>query len=399
MEVSSGPEAISSSPVTVVGDDSHTTFWGADAQKVWRDLLDAGPLMHPGPDLVVATSTAAVREALRDPAVFSSNPDAGYFGSETGAIPVQIDPPEHSRYRKMLDPLFSPRVMAGLASEIEQIVNDRIDTFIDRGNVEFCSEFAVPFPSETFLRLMGLPLDELEEFLRIKEDMIRPEGATEAERQAVQERAGAWTFDYFSRALAQREDEMTDDVLGAFVRFEQEGRLTREETLNICLLFIPAGLDTVTDTLECSFAFLAQHPDHQRQLADDGELCVRAVEELLRYESPVPTVNRVAMSDASLAGCPVSKGQRVDVLLAAANHDPALFPEPDRVDFRREPNPHIAFGAGIHRCVGSNLARLELRIALREWHRRIPSYRLRQPQQIMYRRGMREIESLQLEFA
>jgi cytochrome P450 len=391
-------ETLRCSHLTVIADDWTTSVWGADAPQIWRQMVDSVPVMYPVENLAVATSTEAIRAALRNPAVFSSNPDAGYFGSETGAIPVQIDPPEHSRFRKMLDPLFAPRTMAARANEVERAVNDCIDTFIDRGSVEFCSEFAVPFPCETFLRVMGLPLEQLDDFLRVKQDMIRPAGTSPAERHAVQERAAAWTFDYFSRALADRQNNLGDDVISALVQLEADGRLTRDETLNICLLFIPAGLDTVTDTLECSFAFLAGHPQHQTQLADDLDLCSPAVEELLRHESPVPIVNRVAMSDTTLEGCPVSKGQRIDVLLAAANHDPRVFGDPEHVDFLRQVNPHVAFGGGIHRCVGSNLARLELRIAFREWHRRIPNYWLRDGEQIEYGRGMREIESMNLEF-
>jgi cytochrome P450 len=375
-----------------------TSIFGCDAREVWKAMRAEGPLLHPNPGAVVAVSTTAVKEALHDPAVFSSHPSAGYFGSETGAIPLQVDPPLHSRYRKLLDPMFSPRLMAEREDDIAQWANDLIDAFVGGGSVDFSKQFAVPFPSIVFLRMMGLPTDELDEFLAFKEQMIRPEGADEEARKLVQNQAAGWIFGYVSEALALREHELTDDILSQFVRLERDGKLTRDETLNICLLFLPAGLDTVTDTLECSMVFLAGSPDHQRQLAEHPELAGRAAEELLRFETPVPTVSRIAMSDATLDGCPVAKGTRVRVMLSQVNHDPEIYPDADTVDFERETNPHIAFGGGVHRCVGSNLARVELRVALREWHRRIPSYRLQEGFVPKYRQSLREIEHLPIEF-
>ena len=266
--------------------------------------------------------------------------------------------------------------MAEREQEVADLANQLIDTFVERGSCDFSTEFALPFPSVVFLRLMGLPTDRLDEFVKAKEGMIRPVGETEADRQAMRMETGAWIFEYFSSALDAHAENDTSDVLGTFLALEQEGRLTRDETLNICLLMLAAGLDTVTDTLECSFAFLAQNPAHQRQLADDPDLAAGAVEELLRFETPVPTVARIAMAATEIDGCPVAAGERVRPILAVANIDPDVHGDPDAVDFARPSNKHLAFGAGVHRCVGSHLARLELRVALREWHRRIPSYRL-----------------------
>jgi cytochrome P450 len=212
------------------------------------------------------------------------------------------------------------------------------------------------------------------------------------------EKTSAWIFSYFAGALDRKVTEPADDILSYLVRLEGEGHLTRDETLNVCLLLLAAGLDTVTDTLGCSFAFLSQHPDHQRQLADDPSLVPAAVEELMRFETPVPVVNRIATADTVVDGCPVSAKQKVRVLLAIANHDPETFGDPDVVDFARYGNRHVAFGGGVHRCLGSHLARLELRVATREWHRRIPEYRLRDGHQISFRPSLREIPHLPLEF-
>ena len=349
--------------------------------------------------MAVVTSTAGVEQVLHDAAIFSSNPDAMYFGSETGAIPLQVDPPDHSRYRKMLDPLFAPRRMAEREQEVTDFANQLIDTFVERGSCDFSTEFALPFPSVVFLRLMGLPTDRLDEFVKAKEGMIRPVGETEDERQAMRMETGAWIFQYFTSALEAHAENDTSDVLGTFLALEQEGRLTRDETLNICLLMLAAGLDTVTDTLECSFAFLAQNPAHQRQLADDPDLAAGAVEELLRFETPVPTVARDRDGGDRDRRLPGGRGRT-----AADRSSPSrtwiprctatLTPSTSHVP-RTSTSPSAR---ACHRCVGSHLARLELRVALREWHRRIPSYRLAEGHVVTFSQGLREIVHLPIEF-
>jgi cytochrome P450 len=398
MDFTFGHNLVETSPVSVVNDEFETSIWGADAHEVWKALRDAGPVVRPNPAMVVVTTTESVTHVLRDPKVFSSNPSAGYFGSETGAIPLQIDPPAHSGYRKVLDPLFTPTKMAAKEAEIAAVANEFIDAFIDRGACDFARDFAVPFPSAVFLKLMGLPYDNLSEFLRVKEALIRPHGATEDDRNAVRGEMGAWIYNYFNGALDASSGDPKQDILGHFVALEREGRLSRDEVLNTCLLLLAAGLDTVTDTLENAYAFLARNPSHQRQLADNPQLATAAIEELLRYDTPVPTVSRVTMVDTEITGCPVAAGQKVLVLLPNANHDPAIYGNPDDVDFERKVNPHMAFGAGVHRCLGSHLARVELRVALREWHRRIPSYRLADGATLSYRVNLREIDHLPLVF-
>lgn len=385
---------------SVLGKDFGDVIYGADAQQLWLKMMAAGPVIASplDPKHVVTTTAEASNQVLRDPGVFSSGPDALYFGSDTGAIPLQIDPPDHSRYRKLLDPLFTPKLMNAREDQIVAIVNRLIDQFIERGSCDFSNEFALPFPSEMFLTLMGLPMSELDSFQRVKEDMIRPAGNTDEERIAKQGEASMWIVNFINSAMAERETKETDDILSYFLKLEKEGILTREETLNICILFIPAGLDTVTDSLENTFAYLAQHPEHRKQIVDNPDLIHLAVEELLRYETPVPSVVRITRQDTEVSGCPLSKGTRVRVSLAAINLSDTTVVNPMDVDFTREINPHVAFGAGIHRCVGSYLARIELRVALREWHKRIPEYSLQPGFELKYRRGLREIDQLPLVF-
>jgi cytochrome P450 len=372
-------------------------IWGEDAQQRWVEMANASPI-HPFARGVIVAGATAVDEVLHDPKRFSSDPRAVYLGSDTGLIPLQVDPPAHVRYRKMLDPLFAPRKMQALEDRVAALVNRCIDAVVEDGRCDFSEAVAVPVPSGTFLELLGLPLSGLDDFLRLKDDMIRPPGATLQEQDARRTASSKEVFALFAEALDDRHRGPRDDLLSHFAALESSGDLTRVESLNICHLLLTAGLDTVTDTLECSIAFLARHPDHRRQLVEDPSVIPHAVEELLRYESPVPLIARVAEADTEVGGCPVHRDAPVNVLIASFNLDESMFPDPFAVDFNRDANGHIAFGAGVHRCLGSHLARMELRVVLREWHRRVPEYRLVDGHVLQYSASLREIRHLPLEF-
>jgi cytochrome P450 len=174
--------------------------------------------------------------------------------------------------------------------------------------------------------------------------------------------------------------------------------LSDEDVIDISFLMILAGLDTITDTLTCSFKFLAEHDAHRHQIVDDPSVIPAAVEELLRWETPVMSIIRVAHADGEIEGCPVRKGDFVLACLGSANTDENEFENAAEVEFTRNPNRHIAFGGGIHRCLGSHLARQELRVALREWHRRIPHYALPPSFVPQYSDGLRSVRNLTLLF-
>ena len=233
----------------------------------------------------------------------------------------------------------------------------------------------------------------------MKNGILRPGGNTPdpEERMKIQRDTGQDIYRYFDEILDKRAANPEDDILTHFLTAEVDGdKLTRDEILDICFLFLIAGLDTVTDSLTCFFAFLAQHADHRRMIVDDPSVIPAAVEELLRWETPVPGVPRFCTQDTEVAGCPVKTGDSILVSVGAANVDPAEFPDGFDVRFDREANPHIAFGGGVHRCLGSHLARRELRVALREWHRRIPEYQLKPGIELEYEPGLRCVENLEL---
>jgi cytochrome P450 len=326
------------------------------------------------------------------------------MGNERPLIPLQIDPPVHKKYRKILDPIFSPRQVALLEPEISTLVNDVIDRFEDRDEIDFAAEFSVPFPSQVFLTLLGLPLDELPRFLAMKDGIIRPDHVVGSPRDSAAAQAHLRStadsiYDYFAEVLAERRREGNghDDLLSRFMSAEIDGeRLTDDDIVDIAYLFLIAGLDTVTASLDCFFGYLCSHPAQRDRLVADPALVPSAVEELLRWETPVMGVVRIATQDTELGGCPIRSGQQVSVLLGAANTDDAEFGDGDEVVLDREANRHLAFGGGVHRCLGSHLARLELRVALREWHRRIPTYSLAPGHQLSYTMGIRSVDTFPL---
>ncbi len=340
-----------------------------------------------------------VLAALRSPERFTSA--AGQLGiGEQPLLPLEVDPPIHSSYRRMLNPHFVPRVIERLAPDVRRTVNDLLDGFAERGSCDFHAELATPLPSSIFMALMGLPADDLPQFFEWRDDTIRPDvepGDVEGAQRIRTETAHAIS-DYFRVAIAERRAAPDDTLLSQLVHGTVADRpLTEEELLGISHLLLLGGLDTVTATLDCMVAFLATHPEHRRQLVEDPTLVPAAVEELLRWLSPVMVIPRTAAAELDVAGVTVPADAGVALVLGAANLDEDAF-GPAEVDFHREGNKHLAFGAGHHLCLGAHLARLELRIALEELHRRIPDYRLAEGHEPHFSTGIRQADPLLLEF-
>jgi cytochrome P450 len=377
----------------------------AAPQGMYRRLIEDGGSVGPDGGMVQVFSRELTDYVLRHHELFSSASTLD-LGNVRPLIPLNVDPPKHSKYRKILDPLFAPKVMDRLEDDISMRVNHFMDAFADRGECNFSLEFAELFPSSVFLGLMGFPWSELDSLIHLRDGILHPEkldpdALLDADRRAALTReTGEAIYEYFTTWLDERQARPEDDILTHFLRAEIDGeKLSREEILDICFLFLIAGLDTVSDSLTCFWAFLAQHDEHRRQIVDDPAIIPRAVEELLRWESPVPIgVPRVATGDAVLPnGVEVAAGCPVLVTYGAANVDASEFEDPDRVCFDRADNRHIAFGAGVHRCLGSHLARRELKIALREWHRRIPDYRIKPGhEELVYPPGLRHVKDLTL---
>ena len=370
-----------------------------DPRAMARELRQQ-PVQRIGEMFTLVTRREHVEDALRKSATFCWSQVPMDLGNIRPLIPLQIDPPQHVKYRRILDPLFAPKKMALLEGEVVELVDNLVEKFAGRGSCDLHEEFAVPLPCTVFLRLMGLPYADLDHFLEIKDDIIRPAGITMEDQAPARQAAGEAVYRYFDTELKRRHaNAPTGDLLSQIMAGEVDGvRLTDEEVVDVCYLFIIAGLDTVTDSLDCFFAYLAQEPEHRRLLVEDESVIPSAVEELLRWESPVPAVPRVATEDVEFGGCPVKAGEQVMLMLGSANTDDAAHPGVDAVDLTRNPNPHLAFGGGVHRCLGSHLARMELRVALREFHRRIPDYQLAPGTVLQYTPGLRSLTTLPLIF-
>jgi cytochrome P450 len=379
-----------------------------EPQPLYRELIEQGGFLQPMPGMALCYDGQLTEYVLRNHRLFSSRVEMS-LGNVRPLIPLNVDPPQHSNYRKLLDPLFAPKRMDEQEDDITRRANGFIDQFVDRGSCNFTEEFAELFPSSVFLGLMGLPEDELRMFLHLRDGVLHPEKTDPDasldfdKRRAVMNRTGQEIYDYFGSLIDERRQQPTTDIVSRFLAAEVDGeRLSREDILDILYLFLIAGLDTVSDSLTCFYAFLAQHPEHRSAIAKDPSLIPPAVEELLRWESPVPGgVPRVATEDVTLPdGTEVASGTAIVVSYGAANVDPKAFPDGFDVRFDREVNRHIAFGGGVHRCLGSHLARRELRVTLREWHKRIPDYWITPGhEQLEYPPGLRHVKDLMLSWA
>jgi cytochrome P450 len=352
----------------------------ARPREYYERLRASGPIDNgENPEELLVLRRGDVEHALRTWQDFSSD-FGGVMGSEEPIIPLNVDPPLHARYRKLLDPYFAPRKMATLQPAVQAHTNALIDAFIDRGSCDFSTELAVPLPCSTFLSLLGLPLDELDALVRWKDIMIRPEHVVADRDAAVQLQAETAMEIYarFGAEMADRRSHPRDDFITHLTQVEMDGeKLTDSEILRTCFLLLAAGLDTVTISLECIFSFLIEHDEARRMLVEEPGSEVNLIEELLRWETPVQHVSRRATRDIELdSGAKIPVGSQVGIALASANVDPDGLPEAAQVDVRRGDIRNFAFGGGPHRCLGSNLARMELRTVVRTWHDRIPEYAL-----------------------
>jgi cytochrome P450 len=373
-----------------------------DPHAIYGEVLEQCPIgVSPGAfggSGVTLSKYEDVLWALKHPEVFSSK-DVVDIGGEFPLIPLSVDPPDHAKYRRLLDPEFSPRKMAALEDEMRKFVNEAIDAFIDRGECDFHEEFASPLPSTFFLALTGLPHEDLPRFLKWRDDTIRPDAHTEAEMNRIRQEAGDAIEVYFEAALEEKRTNPDDRLFSRMVHGTVDGRpMTRAELLGACHLLLLGGLDTVTATLDCMIVYLARHPERRDALVANPELVTPAVEELLRHQTPVMMVPRVIAQDYDFNGVQLTAGDSAILLIGAANADHAEFDDAAGVLFDREANRHLAFGGGAHRCLGSHLARLELRIAIDEFHKRIPRYELADDE-IRFSPGIRQAERLPLRFS
>jgi cytochrome P450 len=290
---------------------------------------------------------------------------------------LRRDPPDHTRLRGLVSKAFTPRAVERLRGRVETLTDELLTAARRRGTFDVIADFAVPLPVTIIAEMLGIPADDRALFKRWSDhlvgflDPLASPGPETLRRTADELKA------YVKRLAAVRRPAPADDLLSALVQAEDAGdRLTEQELHGTIALLLAAGNETTTNLIGNGLVALLRHPAELARLRDEPAIVDRAVEELLRWDSPVQLTGRIPTADVEIRGRRFARGQVVVAVLGAANRDPEVFAHPDVLDLGRADNPHLAFGQGIHFCLGAQLARLEARIALRELARRFPDVRL-----------------------
>lgn len=330
------------------------------------------------------TRAEDIRMVLKRTDLFSNQRIAQYsrlFGETWDLLPLEKDPPEHGKYRAVMNGAFAPAKVMAMRDRMRDRVRRLIDAFVDDGECEFIAAFARPFPVAMFMQIMGLPESDMERLNAWEHDLLHSKDP--------QERAdGARGLGGYIRDLVQlRRREPANDMTTLYINAQIDGRpTTDEEVVGMCFMVLSAGLDTVAASLGLHFRHLAMFPSDQDRLRNDPSLIPGAVEEFLRAYAIV-TTNRWVTQDTEIGGVKLKAGDRILLSTQVANLDPAEFENPTVVDINRSPNPHFTFGGGQHRCLGSHLARIELNIAMEEFLKAVPSFRLAKGAQVRIEAG------------
>jgi cytochrome P450 len=317
---------------------------------------------------------------------------------------INADPPRHTRLRLLVNKAFTPGAVAALTPFIQRLVDDLIDTVQPRDRMDVIRDLAYPLPATVIAEMLGVPHADRDRFKQWSDDTAAVVGNVAGGLSEGVLRRGVHGMRelraYFRGIVVQRRIEPRDDLISALVKAQQEGdRLNEAELLANAVLLLNAGHETTTNLIGNGALALLRHPDQLRRLREDPALIPTAVEELLRYDSPVQFTSRVLKADLTLGGKHLRAGQTVLLVLGAANRDPAQFPDPDRLDVGRADNKHLSFGLGSHYCLGAPLARLEGRIVFETLFRRLPGLRLAHPAPV-YRQNfnLRGLEALEVAF-
>jgi cytochrome P450 len=303
------------------------------------------------------------------------------------APPITSDPPVHTWARRLLLPSFGPSAIEAVTPVTRGLANDLIDVVIEAGEADVATAYAQHIPVRVIAQMLGIPPDDEGTFTGWAVTILQ-EGFTNLDKAmgSIVE-----LITYFGERAAERRavapGDRPQDVLTLLVEAEVDGEpLTERHVIGSCFLLLLAGIDTTWSAIGSSLWHLAAHPEDQARLRAEPQLMSTALEEFLRFYSPV-TMARYVSDDVEFAGCPMRKGDKVLMTFPAGNRDPEMFEDPERFIIDRARNRHFAFGSGIHRCLGSNLARMELRVALEEWLRRVPTFELADPEAVVWTGG------------
>ncbi|SHN17444.1 cytochrome P450 [Cryptosporangium aurantiacum] len=369
--------------MTTVSFDHHSPEYAHGWREINADLRGRCPVArtdaHGG--FWVISKYDDVAAVARDDATFSSYqelPD----GSRTGAtipvaplrqVPIEMDPPEFFAYRKLLNPSFSPASVKAWEPFVRDVTTFCLDRVIAAGTTDLIRDIASPVPAILTLRVLGLPTEDWQVFSDTTHDLVHTVPGTPENDTAL---AGMFALiGQITQTIVERRAAPADDLISHLVRSEIDGRpLTDERLMEVITLVILGGVDTTGSLIGNALHWLQHHPEQRERLRVDPSLLPAATEEFLRFFSPVPGLARTATTDCVIGGQTIAAGDRLFLSWSSANHDEDAFDAPGEVRLDRTPNRHQSFGLGIHRCLGSNVARLEFRVVLEEVLRRLPDY-------------------------
>ena len=366
-----------------------------DPFSAWAELRDTCPIAHTEryggswlptkyDDLQTMAKMVPVLSS-RSPIVIDA-PDAFVKENATGynaAAPISADPPEQNWTRRALLPHFTPKGIAADRVYTEQLCDELIDGFIDAGECDAAVDYAQQIPPRIIAKKLGVDDAMVDDFI----EWVRGVLELGLQQPELRVKYRELIRNFFAAEVADRRVNPKDDLITALCQTDHEGELLPDEVvIGMCNLQLVAGIDTTWSSIGSALWHFAGHPDDRRRIATEPELWETAVEELLRFYAPV-TMARNAKEDVEYGGVTFKKGDKILMNFPGANHDPEHFVDAHEVQLDRRRNRHVAFGIGIHRCAGSNLARMEMEVALKAWFERIPEFTLSDPDAVTWAGG------------
>ncbi len=366
--------------------DPFDPAWVKDPYSIYAKLRETNPVHKSPLGFWVFTRHADCLAVLRDKSSSSDgrnvdesrlsafrDPELIEAGSSSELLAEMApflfrDPPDHTRLRGLVQKAFTPRVVQGLQPRIEEICRNLLDEAFERGEMDLVSDYAYPLPVQIIIDMLGVPPEDHEQFKTWSEALARgldPDFLLPPE--AVSERlAGILSFvQYFAGLISRRREDPGEDLISKLIQAEEQGDvLTQGELISTCILLLVAGHETTVNLISGGALALMEHPDQLTRFRDDPAVSRTAVEEMLRFVSPVQLTGRVALDDMEVAGTKLDKGDFSMLLIGSANRDPDVFSDPETFDVSRNENPHLGFGFGVHHCLGAPLARAEAQTAL-----------------------------------